>query len=215
MKKGETIREWYHRTTNKWIKGLVGATVVALIAAGLLYGLAQTPFLAKLQTFNGAFTIPIAGAIWLLSFVYIFLVPNREVGFRSMESFERMEDRLVVTIDQKLVPVIDVWTRVGESVEAEIKNGLIKEMRDAVSELRGTCKRLEESAKDGAEFAKEAKPAIEALKRIGGRVEREIESGFIEDTKAVIQGLRGLPPKNGASEPDVAGTLAALRSTKP
>lgn len=213
--KNETIREWYHRTTNKWMKGLIGATCIALVSAVFLYALATTPFLAKLQTFNGAMTIPVAGAIWLLSFVYIFLVPNREVGFRSMESLERMEDRVSETLEKKLLPAVEVWKRVGEAVEAEIKNGLIKELREAVQEFRATCKRLEKAAQDGETLAKDAKPVIEALKRLEGRVEEQIESGFFDDARAAISSVRELTLPKDAELPSIDTALAGIRGGKP
>lgn len=208
--KHESVRAWYDRTTTKWRRALVLATIIALVVAAFLFALAETPFLAKLQTFNGAFTIPIAGAIWLLSFVYIFLVPNREVGFRSQEALERMEERLTSTIDEKFGPALEVWTRVGETVETHIKEGLIKEIRAGVEELRTTAAALKQASADGEQFAKDAKPAMEALKRIETRVEKEIESGIFDDAKIMIEHFKGVAMPKQSSTPDLDMALSSI-----
>ncbi len=131
-----------------------------------------------------------------------------------MEAMDRMEERMLELFEKKLLPAMKVWERVGLAVEAEIKSGLIKEVRDAVKELRATSGKLEKVAADSTTFAEDAKPALEALKRIEDRIEKEIASGLFEDGRIAINGLKEMSVPAGATEPDMGSVLANLKKKK-
>ena len=87
--KPESIRQWYQRTTSKARMSLVWVSAISIVFGVLFFLYAPLKLAQFMQTANGAVTIPIAGGIWIAAFVYIFLVPSREVGFRSQESIEQ------------------------------------------------------------------------------------------------------------------------------
>lgn len=88
----ESIRAWYDRKTRHARMGLgIGAAAI-LVFAVIFFLLAPSWLNLKLQVFNGAVTIPFFGGLWLAAFIIIWLVPMREVGFRSQEVMEKMMD---------------------------------------------------------------------------------------------------------------------------
>jgi len=89
----ESARQWYIRTTRRSMRILYVATVVITAGAVTFFAFAPDRLNLKLQIFNGAVTIPAYGGLWLASFILIWLVPMRELGFRGQESMERMESR--------------------------------------------------------------------------------------------------------------------------
>jgi len=210
----ETIRQWYERTTTKMRRALIWATVFGAIGAVLLWTFASLPFLQRMQTFNGATIIPLAGGIWLFSFVYMFLVPSREAGFRGQESMDEAIKLMRIAVNEQLKPAADTWQRIGQQVEQEIKDGIIRKAHELMDRLQKAAERLEESARKGDEFSKEVKPTIEVLKRVTSRVERSVESGILEDIKIACESVRDLTmPKNPVPH-DIDGALKSLREAK-
>lgn len=119
------IRLWYQATT-RLSRRLVfwGAFVVGPLGL-LLYAWLPQTIHAALQVFNGAYTIPAVAALWIYAFVYLFLVPSRESGFRSVESIERSEDLIRRMVEEKLPvywerdvkPVLTSWQKLGQRLE--------------------------------------------------------------------------------------------------
>jgi hypothetical protein len=97
----ESIRHWYDRTTSRARKLLLWSSIIAVIGGVFFFSFASQKAATFIQTANGAVTIPIAGGIWIASFVYIFLVPSREVGFRSQEWIEMAVTMMQKTIDKR------------------------------------------------------------------------------------------------------------------
>lgn len=125
---GEPIREWYRKTTHLHGRLVAVSAFVVGPAGILLYtGLPQAVH-AALQVFNGAYTIPAVAAIWIYAFVYLFLVPSRESGFRSVESVERSESLIERLVDEKLPaywekdvkPVLETWRKLGQRLEKRL-----------------------------------------------------------------------------------------------
>lgn len=112
----EPIRQWYQKTTKKALRSLWWATAISFVGAVLFYVLAPSNVHLKLQIFNGAITIPVAGAIWIVSFILLWLVPMRETAFRSQESMERMESRIEERL-KKADVVIDRFDRISKQIE--------------------------------------------------------------------------------------------------
>lgn len=209
----ESARGWYERTTRRWRTALIWATIIAICGAVALYSLASFSFLARLQTFNGAAVIPTAALIWILAFVYIFLVPNREVGFRSQESIEQTVETLKTTTE-RLEPVIAVWRRIGERFERELPQ-FIEEVREAITNIRTSAERIEHAVQKNDDLARETKPVVDALRRISGRVEQEIQIGLFENAQTAFEAVKNMSgiPKN-ATEPDIGRTLSVIGKTR-
>lgn len=170
-KQPEPLRAWYKNKTRNAIRGLIGASVITIVGAVLLWVLAEMPFLARMQTFNGAIIIPAFGGIWIASFMFIWLIPMRELSFRGQESFDRSEEKLKTAID-KILPAVEVWQRIGERVEKELLPKIEKTLEDArqrVGPAAESVRRLENSVEGHVGLlAKDVKEATQSIKRFFG-----------------------------------------------
>lgn len=90
----EGIRAWYESKTRLARKALIFLATTLILGAILFFIMVPFQIHERIQTFSGAIIIPGFGGLWMASFVYIWLLPMREVGFRGQESMERMEDRV-------------------------------------------------------------------------------------------------------------------------
>jgi len=179
------IREWYQTNTRKAMRGLIGATVILLLAIVGVWIFAPLDKLQHAQTFNGALVIPGFGGLWIASFMFIWLIPMREVSFRGQESMERMEDKIVGTMESKIVPAIDTWARIGERIE---KNVLPK-MEKAADQLLKSAKLVED--KGG--------PLMESARRL--QLTLEGKMGVIDELREAAASVSfmnnpGKPPAN-------------------
>lgn len=213
--KGESIRQWYGRTTSGARKGLLVFSALAIGVAILLFIYAPQSMHQSLQQFNGAYVIPVAGGIWIAGFLYIFLIPQREVGFRSQEFIESMATVVKETIERDIVPAAIVWKRLGEKLEQELPV-FMKKLDEGVLEIREASKKLSVAIEKNEGLAAEAKPAIEALRRIEAKVEEEIKGGFFENVKATMESVRGFAgvPKQADAEEDLSYALQSIRKNK-
>lgn len=207
----ETIRQWYERTTKKVRRAIKGACIVAAIAGVLLWLLAGFGTLARIQTFQGAFTIPVVGGIWLLSFIFMFLIPSREASFRSQEWIEAMVAVVERTVRSKVAPAAETWLKLGERLERDIP-ALIHEFREGLQTLRYATTRIELALEKNELVAEEARPVIDSVRRLGERLENEIADGLLEDIRGAVRGARIFaPPKPGdPNGPDYGKALEAL-----
>jgi hypothetical protein len=142
----EGIRAWYNRTTRKATRSLVLATIVSGVGMLAFWALVPLAVTMKLQAANGAFTIPVFGGLWIASFMFIWLIPMRELSFRGQESFERTEERLKSAIDERLLPAIDMWTRIGKRVEESVLpriESTLDEAKSAIADAKKTVKGIE------------------------------------------------------------------------
>ena len=94
MKKPEKIRDWYSKKTHWAIWSLLWSFIVVTVFSVVFFVLAPEWLILKLQLFNGAVSIPLYGALYMAAFILIWMVPIREVSFRSCEAGERMEERI-------------------------------------------------------------------------------------------------------------------------
>lgn len=185
----EGIRQWYNRTTRTWRKALLWSTVIAIIGAAIFFCLGSMPIFTKLQTFNGAMVIPIGAGLWMAAFVFIFLIPSREAGFRSQEWIEVAVAILQRTVRDEITPAAKIWTRIGTRVEEEIPK-LLSEIRNGIDMAKATSAKVEEAIKKNETIAADAKPVIEALKRIEDRLEKEIKAGLIDDIRQAAHAVK-------------------------
>jgi hypothetical protein len=215
----EGVRAWYNRTTGKWRKIIVVSTIGALLAGIVFFEYAPVSIISRLQIYNGAWTIPVAALIWILAFVYIFLVPSREVGFRSQEWIEAAVKILQKTISEEIAPAARVWTRIGERVEKELP-AMLAEAREGIQLVRTSAVKIEEAVQKNDKVADQVKPVVEALKRIEERIEHEIRTGIIDDVRQAAISIQtfagpGAAKKVPASDqPDMTRILPALARKK-
>lgn len=225
--KPESIRQWYDRTTKPWRKGLGAAAVATLFVMVAVYFTTSVQTLAHIQTFNGALTIPIWGGLWVLSFIFMFLIPSREASFRGQEAIERAIVLLTDAIEKKLSPAMDTWKKLGEQIQAELDKGLVTELRAAADKLKAAADKVQASAqtsngelqklaKETKDFADEAKPALQALKRIQAKIEYEVNDGFFEKVSAAMESVRNmsLPASKTEKPHDPGKALDMLRRGK-
>ncbi len=207
--KPESIREWYQRTTKKARYALFWATVVTVPLIVCLSTLAPLGFLTRAQTANGALTIPLVGAIWIFAFIFMFLVPSREASFRGQETLENGVDVVKKAIEEKLSPAAEVWMRVGKRVELEFSSVLetakasFAKANETMDALQSAAKKIEVAVEKNEKVVEDIKPAIEALKRIEGKLEFELKAGLLEDLRTAahsVQSLGGLPPMGGKAQ---------------
>ena len=168
----ETMRQWYTRKTRGALRALFGATAIVLIAAVLLWNLAGMPFLARMQTFNGALIIPCFGGIWIAAFLFIWLIPMRELSFRGQESLDRMEERTQRALEDEFIPTARVWRRIGEKVEKDLIpriEKITKEAEARIGPAAESVRRLENTAegKLGLLVA-DVRDAADAVKKFFG-----------------------------------------------
>jgi len=196
------VRSWYDRTTKRARRALAFSSVVTLVGAILLYLLAPHSLHLNLQVFNGAYVIPVAGGIWIAAFMFIWLIPMRELSFRSQESLERTEARVEDAIENRIIPAVETWKRVGDPAESEIEAGLVEEMRAAVKEFRALAKSADDRLRV---LERDVRPAIrefrDALVEVRAYMvpQRPSEENF----QAALQTIKRSRPANGANGKDV------------
>lgn len=214
VQKPEGIRQWYRRTTSTARKVLLWSTVVAIVGAVIAFFFLPAAAAMKIQTFNSALVIPIAALLWTVGLVFIFLLPQREAAFRSQEWVET----LVTTV----VPAIKKWSAIADSVNTELP-GVLAQMKsftknaaETMEDLRAAARRLTEAVAKNEMLASDAKPAIEALKRIEARIEFEIKMGLFENVNTALESIRGMSgvPQGEEDMGNLQWALESVRKSK-
>jgi len=219
----EGIRAWYKKTTRSAWKALWGATLITGVIAVLLWTLASMGTLQHLQTFNGAIVIPAAGGIWIVAFIYLWLVPMRELSFRGQESLERTEGRFkdalekwAEVLEKDLKPTLATWQRIGDAIEKELvpkTESVLDACAQTATVVRDKAAQVEKRAHA---LQIKVEPAIESTKRVAGQVERHVVNGILEKIQVFVDtvgNLNGLvpPPGTPRTRPDISRTLSLLR----
>jgi hypothetical protein len=199
--KPESIREWYQRTTKRARRALFWSTLVSFAVMGLMWTCASTNTLTRLQTFNGALTVPLIGGLWIFAFIFMFLVPSREASFRAQETLEDGVRTLHKFAEEEVLPVIQIWERIGQRIEKEYPE-LKKRLEDSVADLKQTAQRVEKALEENGELVKDARPVLAALKRIEDRFEADL----LDDMKDMVEAVKrmsGVPPTAPAPKAEV------------
>lgn len=213
-KKLEGIRDWYRRSTKKALRSIYFATAALLIVAVGFWFLAPLSTLMRMQTFNGALTIPLAGGLWIAAFMLVWLIPMREISFRGQESLDRTEERIVRALEDRFNPALDTWKRIGDRVE----NELLDQMKGAVADMRRVADRLDHAMNGAESRAREIEekygPTAERLKTIASHVEEAFQGGVLKEMRDAAQAIRRL---NGleAPRPDPTQALDIIRKRRP
>jgi hypothetical protein len=197
----EGVRQWYERTTRNWRKALIWATVIAVAGAIPFFVLGNLPTFTRLQTFNGAIVIPLSAGIWIAAFVYIFLVPSREVGFRSQEWIEMAVTMMQKTIDEKIAPGTQVWMRIGERIEKEIPE-FIKEFKEGIRIVRDSAVKIEAVVAKNEKAAEEVKPLVASIRKLQESIEREIKAGFLVQVREAAEAIKVFAGRPSEAVPD-------------
>jgi len=205
--KKESIREWYARSTGWAGKVIVFVTLCSFVTMGIMWAVASLPALQRIQTFNGALTIPLIGGVWIFGFIFMFLVPSREASFRGQESMEAMGET-VEKIAEKVSVAVEIWSRIGSRIESEFP-AMLQKANATLDEVAAAAKRIDKAGEDMTDL----KPAIEALRRLETRLETEIQSGLIEDIRTAAKGVKNFTMGDG-SEPDFQFAQESLRQAQ-
>lgn len=223
--KPETIRTWYDRTTRKTRKIIGWTSILGAASAVFFFFYVPPAYTLRLQVFNGAWVIPVAALIWIVAFVWIFLIPSREVGFRSQEALDRTTEMLNDAVVTSIKPALEVWQRLGRRLEAELEAGLLMEFREAIKTLRETAQKVQASTESSTgdlkatsselrAFTSDIKPAIDALKRIQANLEHEIKDGFFDEARMAMESIRhlggGPTPLGTRKGPDLNAALQVV-----
>jgi hypothetical protein len=183
---------------------------------------------ATQSRFNTVFQSLLVGAWTWFMFPYIrvtlqMMLYGLQLNERTASFFCKPEESPLVQYLEKrleaergkIEETLGVWKRVGEKVEAELP-GFLKKVDEGFKELKDSAQKLSSVIEKNESIAAEARPAIEALKRIEAKVEDEIKKGFFEDARAALQSVRtmgGLPSKEEEKE-DLSFALNSIRKNK-
>lgn len=211
-------------------------TVVSLGFCGAIYFAISYMYSGDaVQTqsrFNSIFQTILIGAWTLFMFPYIritlqMLIYGMTLNERTADFFSKpAESPLIQFVDNKLneqgkiqkelfereiLPVIQTWQRIGKQVEEQVPN-----LIQGLTEMREAAKKLDQAIQKNENLAVEAKPAIEALKRIEAKVEEEIRTGLFENVRAAADAVRGMSgiPKTEETKPNLDLALSSIRKNK-
>jgi hypothetical protein len=197
--KKESIREWYRRTTSRARGAILWATVISVALMGVMWALASLHVLQRIQTFNGALTVPLLGGVWILSFIFMFLIPSREASFRGQESLEQMVELIRETVSKKVDPAVLIWKSIGERVQSELDKGLLDDLKGAVKDLREAAAKIHEGNGEVKKFAADVKPVVKALQELHGKIEKgNVLVELVEGARA-IRALGGPLPSTSSN----------------
>ena len=143
MANPESVREWYERTTRTKIRLVTTAVVVSALAALILWVWLPADTILKLQVFNGAVTIPIGALIWIAAFMLIWMIPIREVSFRTLEATNEMQQSVIDFFEgkaQKLIedeirPTLEIWRNLGKRLEEQLDKKTLDELKESIRSI--------------------------------------------------------------------------------
>lgn len=194
--KPEGIRAWYERTTKRIRKAIFWSSVWALLGSVVFYFAVSEGVTHRLQIFNGAIVIPVAAAIWIAAFIWMFLLPSREAGFRSQEAIERAIALLSDAIDRRVTPAMSAVERVAGKIEEAIDRGAI--------------------SKAEAVIHQRVVPAADAWNRLGQRLEGAVVNDkVLLDVKVAAQALAGACRKLEQSQAQSADVAKFIDEARP
>lgn len=210
----EGIRAWYERTTSKSRTAFMVATAISFCIMALMWVFSSTVTLAKLQTFNGALTVPLIGGLWIFAFIFMFLLPSREASFRGQEALESVGGKIEKALE-KALPAIATIERVALQIEKDYP-AMLARAHAMMDEFGRVAKKIEEASLDHATLVKDVRPVVESLKKIEARFDDELLDELRSGLDS-LQRLSGTPsrvtPRAKAPEatPVAASPVAAAR----
>lgn len=132
----ESIRTWYSAKTKKAIRCLIAFGVISTIMGFVLFVALPQDWTLQLQIFNGAYSIPLGALIWIVVFTLVWMVPIREISFRTFESTEALRKELrEVTGDNEIRPALKSFRRVFEKLEERLTDDLLDRLEEAIDSM--------------------------------------------------------------------------------
>lgn len=217
----KSIRAWWTRKTRKVGRMILLSSIVSMIGALLFFRYASPELVARIQSFNGAMTIPVAGAIWVAAFVFQFLIPSREVAFRSQETLERTEKRLTESLEaldrfmaDQAIPAVEACRRMAHLFETQY----FKDIQSTIYVCQYAAKNAVETAKKtetmAIEIHRDALPSIASAARILAALEKSLDGGILDRLNLAVDTASTLGPvKGGATAPDLNRSIGIIRSS--
>lgn len=213
------IREWWTRKTKKVSRYILISSIVSLIASMLFFEYAPPALIARIQIFNGAMTLPVGGAIWIAAFIFQFLIPSREVAFRSQETLERTELRVKESLEkfdkfmtEEAGPAIQLLRKTVEAFETRYSKNIettVDACQDAARDAVETAQRTETMAR---ELHREALPMIQTAARVIEKVDKALNGGLLAQIGLLAKGAQTMGEvKGGATVPDLNRALTSLK----
>lgn len=200
----EPIRAWFERKTKKVRKAILWAGLFSVIGSPIAFIFMPDRHIATLQVFNGAITIPVFAGLWMVSFVFLFLLPTREASFRSQEGIDESKDMLRKAIDEKVGPAMTSLDNVCARVNSYLDTGVVEKFEKAVEESR---KAIHERIV----------PAADCLNRVGQRIEASIvNSKLLEEVREAASAMGALCRKyEKAGTPDAGQVVKFMDESRP
>lgn len=205
----------------------VALTFCIIVYFGLSYYYGGDPVSTQ-SRFNTVFQSLLIGAWTWFMFPYIrvtlqMMLYGLQLNERTAGFFSKPEESPLVQYLEKRLEAeranvesgLAVWKRLGEKLEAELPV-FLKKVDEGFKDLKDSAQKLSAVIEKNEAIAAEARPAIEALKRIETKVEDEIKKGFFDKANAALESVRmmsGLPPREEEPE-DLSFALNSIRKNK-
>jgi len=201
---GEPIRAWFERKTKKVRKAILWSSLVAVVGSPVAFMCMSDKAIATLQVFNGAITIPVSAAIWFAAFIFMFLLPSREAGFRSQEGIDEAKAMLAKAIDEKVGPAMDALRSVAGKVDKYLEDGVVDKVSSAVEDAR---KAVHERIV----------PAADCMNRVCQRLEASIVNAkLLDEVREAASAMGALCRKyEKAGTPDATQITKFMDESKP
>ncbi len=194
---------------DQWATATIVSTTWKLILLALLLGFfstavllwlaASNELLARLQTFNGALTIPVGGLTWAFAFTFVFLVPMKAMQIlmcRVMKYNIEVSDRMLDVLSGGR----EELQKRGERMEAKFNKTLddfrseLVDARRVAQDRHGTHSLFESFLEAMKEEAAKTREEIRGKRESAeGELEEALQEG--EDEAAKIRGDGTTPEK--------------------
>jgi hypothetical protein len=200
----ESTRAWFERKTKKVRKAILWSGLFAVVGSPIVFFFMPDKHIATLQVFNGAITIPVFAGLWMVSFVFLFLLPTREASFRSQEGIDESKDMLRTAIDEKVGPAMKSLENVCARVNSYLDGGVVEKFEKAVEEARkATHERIV--------------PAADCMNRVCQRIEGAIvNSKLLDEVREAASAMGALCRKyEKAGAPDPGQVTKFMDESKP
>ena len=167
-----TLDEWSRSSivSKNWKIGLLAVLLGFVVSAISLWTMASNEMLARIQTFNGALTIPVGALTWAFAFTFVFLIP-----MKAMQILMCRVMKYNIEVAEKTVGVLD-------SIQADAKSlfdrgeAFLKKLEGAEGKTRAKFDRMVSSMERLADsFDRPILPAP-IPRRVGGNGKDSVEA---------------------------------------
>jgi len=155
------LRSWARSSimTLTWKCILFCILVGFLCSALLLWTTASDQMLARIQTFNGALTIPVGALTWAFAFTFVFLVPMKAMQIlmaKSMLYSIEAQEELVAEFKRDVVEPLKDGTHPGlDRLERAFSREVDKLVHEIRNQRKTTEGELDQALAEGEAAARE------------------------------------------------------------